>query len=67
MLKSFWWIADCIKSCKNEFQLSCCQQLVKLFDDKYNETEGFERCVSSLNSILDAISILMSESTDVIN
>lgn len=67
MIKSYIWVIDCIKSCKNEFQLECCRQLIKFFEDRYIKEENCARSLDSLYSILDATSILMSESTDVIN
>lgn len=67
MLKSYLWIIDCIKSCKNEFQLACCKQLIKFFEDRYTGEEMRPRCLNGLNTTLESTSILMSEDSNVIS
>lgn len=60
MEKSFLWIKSAIATSTNEFHLECCNALVKLFADKYIETDGMEKLWDELLSELFAKAVSIS-------
>lgn len=48
MVESYNWLMNIIDSCKNHFQLECCQTLAELFKKMYIGIEGWERLHGNL-------------------
>lgn len=48
MKESYQWVWDCIDSCKNSFQLECCNTLIYLFRQKYTTEDGFGELYDAL-------------------
>lgn len=48
MVESYNWIMGITDSCKNHFQLECCQTLIELFKRMYIGQEGVLRLHENL-------------------